>query len=374
MRICLVNNLYGENARGGAETVVKIIADGLKEKGHEVFVLSLNNFVPLNLCRYENLARHRMFFRLIWHVIDVFNLHSFFAIWKILKKHKPDIVWTHNLMGLGFTIPLAIRSLGIKHIHTLHDVQLSVPSGLIIKGRERPVFGQKAYEIICRVLFGNPDIVISPSKWLLDFYIAKGFFPESKKIVALNPMGHSEPQRGISPHDMRSFTAIQDDGMFNILFLGQIEDHKGIVFAASALKKSSLNFIFHIVGDGGKLEEVKELSEGDVRFIIYGRKKGAELKEIWKKINLIIVPSLCYENSPTVIFESLSRGVPVIASNIGGIPEILPPEFLFEAGDEAGFMQKIKWFSENRENIEVKIPTGSLSISDFIDTILEEIK
>jgi glycosyltransferase involved in cell wall biosynthesis len=391
-KICLINNLYVENARGGAETVVKTIADGLKEKGHEVFVISLGlakgtfdstvkgalcqRFVlkPLNICRYEYLSKHGMFFRLIWHIFDVFNLRGFFAIRKILKKEKPDIVWTHNLMGLGFLIPLAIKSLGINHIHTLHDVQLSVPSGLIIKnvGDEyiRPArWPYSWYEKICRALFGSPAVVISPSKWLLDFYVEKGFFPKSKKMIASNPVSHSELQRGMPPQGMRSFTAVQDDGVFNILFLGQIENHKGVIFAANALKKSSLNFIFHIVGNGEKLEEIKKITEGDVRFIIYGRKTGSDVEEIWRKIILTIVPSLCYENSPTVIFESLLRNIPVLASDIGGIPEIVPREFLFETGDENSFMEKIKWFLENREKLP-EIKFTEINVGDYVDKIL----
>jgi glycosyltransferase involved in cell wall biosynthesis len=130
-----------------------------------------------------------------------------------------------------------------------------------------------------------------------------------------------------------------------------------------------LNFIFHIVGNGEKLEEIKKITEGDVRFIIYGRKTGSDVEEIWRKIILTIVPSLCYENSPTVIFESLLRNIPVLASDIGGIPEIVPREFLFETGDENSFMEKIKWFLENREKLP-EIKFTEINVGDYVDKIL----
>ena len=83
-----------------------------------------------------------------------------------------------------------IKKSGIKHIHTLHDVQLSTPSGLIIYSKENSleqrIFLRKWYETLCRWLFGSPDIVISPSKWLLDFYTEKGFFEKSKKDLDIN--------------------------------------------------------------------------------------------------------------------------------------------------------------------------------------------
>ena len=99
---------------------------------------------------------------------------------KILREEKSDLVLTHNLMGIGFLIPRTIRKLKIKNIHTLHDVQLAVPRGLIICGQEKnweqKTFFRKFYELLCRRLFNSPDVVVSPSKWLLDFYDTKRIF------------------------------------------------------------------------------------------------------------------------------------------------------------------------------------------------------
>jgi glycosyltransferase involved in cell wall biosynthesis len=213
MKICLISNLYPPITRGGAEKIAQTAADGLKKAGHEVFVIStkpwggrkslkpttsdeggikIYRFYPLNIFYYLNDYKHHALWRMKWHFLDMFNLQSARVVKNILKKEKPELVMTHNLKGIGFLIPRAINKLGIKHIHTLHDVQLAVPSGLIIKGREnnwqQKIFLRKWYEAICRRLFGSPDVVVSPSKWLLEFYIKKGFFKNSKKIVLPNPV------------------------------------------------------------------------------------------------------------------------------------------------------------------------------------------
>jgi 5-oxoprolinase (ATP-hydrolysing) len=69
----------------------------------------------------------------------------------------------------------AIKSLKIRHIHTLHDIQLASPSGLMIKGEENSwqqnSFPVKLYTFICRKLFNQIDYVISPSKLLLIYYL-----------------------------------------------------------------------------------------------------------------------------------------------------------------------------------------------------------
>lgn len=223
MKICLISNLYPPISRGGAEKVAERVARGLRDTGphtkdfgvgagHEVFVISTKpwdgrkslkpvaaeesgikvyRFYPLNIFYYLNDYKHNALWRMKWHFWDMFNCHSRRVVKKILKQEKPDIVMTHNLMGIGFLIPGAIRGLGIKHVHTLHDVQLAVPSGLIIKGEEnnweqRTVF-RKIYEIACRRLFNSPDVVVSPQNGFWIFIRPKDFSKNQKKLSCQTP-------------------------------------------------------------------------------------------------------------------------------------------------------------------------------------------
>ena len=70
--------------------------------------------------------------------------------------------------------------------------------------------------------------------------------------------------------------------------------------------------------------------------------------------NLLIVPSLCYENSPVVIFEAMGQGLPVLASNIGGIPEIIKKNggFLFEPGNEKELITKLQEIKNSPQLLE----------------------
>ena len=70
-----------------------------------------------------------------------------------------------------------------------------------------------------------------------------------------------------------------------------------------------------------------------------GYRIGRELDDLILKSSFIIVPSECYENNPMTIIEAYSFGIPVIGSNLGGIPEVLHDNktgFLFESrnGDD----------------------------------------
>lgn len=157
MRICLINNLYPPHAKGGAERVVNEEAKALKALGHDVCVITavplpsngdasvsltdengvrVYRFHPLNLFFYGELSRYGNLIRSLWHLWDLVNPFTTRTVRDILKRERPDVVHTHNLKGIGFGVVSAIRRLRLRHVHTFHDVQLAVPSGLIIKGQE----------------------------------------------------------------------------------------------------------------------------------------------------------------------------------------------------------------------------------------------
>ena len=393
MKICLISNLYSPYNRGGAEQVVKNTVDGLLEKGHEVVVitarprqsgvwglsetphLKIYAFFPFNFFFYGNDFAHPSWLRFFWHILDTFNLHSYFVVRRILQQEKPDVVHTHNLKGLGFLIPLAIKKLNLFHVHTLHDVQLVEPSGIIITTQKKSFFYEifrQAYEKICRVLFGSPQVVISPSKFLLEFYEKRNFFPHSRKLVVPNPV---ISKTGI-------FSSRPPRQPFTFLYLGQIEEHKGVLFLIDAFKLFSSSFPqvnLLAVGAGSKLEEARKLAGGQEQIIIKGRVDRGDLSQIFSSADLTIVPSLCYENSPTVIFESFAHGVPVLASSIEGVAELIKDGengLTFLAGNKESLISKLSWAVQNPEQIQQMRPAALNSIQgrglgEYLDKLLK---
>lgn len=361
MKICIISGLYHPYAQGGAEAVAVEAAAEFKKSGHEVFVITARpfaglsslmpelaeengikvyRFFPLHIFFYGNIGKHNFWARLFWHLKDIWNIHAFLGVSKILKKIHPDVVLTHNIKGFGLILPSTLISvrrehdLAYKWIHTLHDVQLVAPSGLLRLGEENK-WSHKIYSILTRALFCSPNVVVSPSKWLLDFYSERGFFAKSEKKVVQNPA------QGFVFYASRS---IQNNG-FRFLYLGQLEEHKGILFLIDAFKKflkddnSTLNakrYTLTVVGGGSLLEEVKRQATGTPEIKVLGPAPHGEIEKLFRNHDATIVPSLVYENAPSVISESLSYGAPVLASRIGGIPEMVEEGvngWLFEPGN-----------------------------------------
>ncbi len=376
MKICLIHSLFRPYQRGGAEVVVDIIVDELVKMGHQVVLITLGRtnqihqehnltiyrLNPKNVFSFLDIDKRPIWLRIFWHPLDVFNLSSYFRVKKILLSEKPQVVMTHNLKGVGYLIPKAIRKLKIKHLHTIHDVQLSRPSGLILFGQEKPfLIIDKIYEKIVRYLMGSPEVVISPSRWLMGYYQARGFFYESKKIIMPNPVVFKKVDKNLGK-------AKEVDKVM-LLFVGQIERFKGILFLIDALKKITKdNWHLKIIGSGGSGDQVKKIIASDSRFEMIGRVPQEELTEHYRTADLTIVPSLCYENSPKVIDESLIANVPVIAADIGGVSEIVKDDyngFTFAPGNEKNLIEVLEYFLAHPEKIEELKKNCFISVRNF---------
>ncbi|MBU0722199.1 glycosyltransferase [Patescibacteria group bacterium] len=376
MKICLINNLYKPFNRGGAEKVSETIVTGLQNAGNEVVVITTKPYGKNTKYKiyylnslYYNLNKLPKFFRLFWHIWNMFNFVSYFKIKKILQKEKCDAVITNNLMGVGYLTTRAIKKLKIKHIHIVHDIQLIHPSGIMYYGEEKIInnYFARIYIRLCNFLFDSPDIVAFPSKWLMDMYLEKTFFIKSKRIILPGPVK-------IAPLAMVS----KPVGVFKFLFLGQIEKHKGIFLLINAFKKILKKYSdseLIIAGNGSRLEQIK--IESNIKNIkILGQQNQEQVNDLLQTCDCLVVPALCYENCPAVILEAFSFGLPVLAADLGGISELLSDKagILFKPSNQVDLADKMDWAIENRKNLSALAEAGQRKVFTFqIENYIKEL-
>ena len=352
MKICLINNLYKPFSRGGADRVLEITRDGLRERGFDVFVISTKpyfskhinnkNYYLKSFFHYLNKIPKPV--RLFYHLADFLSIKKYFQIKKILKKEKPNLIISHNFKGLGLLIFKAIKNSKIKHVHVLHDIQLIHPSGLIIVGKEDMLenFFAKIYYSVVSKIINSPNLIISPSRWLMREHEKRGFFKNSKKVIIPNPVF------------IENNFALKNkkNNAINFLYVGELEAHKGVIFLLDVFKKLSenKNIKLSIIGKGSEYDKIQGLK--NEKITVLGRKTGEQVKTAMQNADCLIVPSLCYENSPTVIYEAASLGLPVLASRIGGITELIHSlgGILFEAGNEKDLFKKINYILKNSDS------------------------
>ena len=365
MKICFISNLYPPSIIGGAEISVKRVADGLVKRGHEVFVITTttngNTFIeevggvkvyrinPLNIYAMYHHQGQPEILKPIWHGIDLWNPHFYVVVKNILKKEMPDVVHINNFKGLSLSVFSAAKRLNLPLIFTAHDYSLVCPRANLLNGSGEictvPPRLCKVYVKIQKYLVDNkPDVVTAPSQFVIDKLKEAGLF-EGVKTMKL-PLGI----------ELSDEKAEKDYDIIDILYVGGLSRHKGVHILLNAFKELEFeNIKLHISGKGKDEDEFKKIAGSDKRIIFHGFVPDEELMQLYQKANFSVVPSIWYDNSPMVIYESLMNGTPVIGSRIGGIPELIEDGyngFLFEAGDEDELRSKLESLIENTSDLK----------------------
>lgn len=233
---------------------------------------------------------------------DIIHFHwihfNFFSFWDILKIRKPIIwtlhdAWVVNRFGhLEDKTSKRFSSL----VSNLHNMKLSSL--------------QKAnIEFVC------------PSKWLFEKLKATGVFPEGKIHQIYNPI------------DVDFW--VNDNYLANQVFHRHRADEIRILFVSNE-KIENVNKGFQMLEEISKLAKIwntsiifevvcpinAPLKLNDHSFIFHGRKNKTELRDLYRRVDMLILPSII-ENLPTVLIEALSTSCPVIAYNSGGVSEIV---------------------------------------------------
>jgi len=346
MKICLISNLYPPYVIGGAEIIVENVAKKLINEGSNVFVITTSpdkkhvkekdgikvyRINPLNLYSVYSHQEKSALAKPLWHLVDIWNPDSYFAVKKILKNEKPDIVHIHNFKGLSISVFRAAKDLKIPVVFTAHDCSLICPRANLLKGNNEACIDPKKlcsyYTNLNKNFIDNTvDWFIAPSNFLIDKLKSFGFFKNVKTTKI--PLGV----------EMGSKKSEKTYDIVDISYMGNLNKNKGVHILIKAFKKLKNREIrLNIYGKGIDEEEFKKIADNDSRIIFHGFVSGEKLLNSYMQANIVVLPSICYDNSPMMIYESLMNGTPVIGSKIGGIPELIEEGrngFLFDPGNE----------------------------------------
>jgi glycosyltransferase involved in cell wall biosynthesis len=158
--------------------------------------------------------------------------------------------------------------------------------------------------------------------------------------------------------DIEKFTPIkkEDKKIIEFLFVGRIVPIKNIPFLIKGFIEAyqeNKNIVLNIVGEGDKneVEKVKNLSKelSNIKFL--GKKTGDELIKMYQKSDIFVLTSN-YDNYPNVVFEAMASGLPVVATNVGGISsQVINKKtgYLVELNNIKELKNRILELSSNKE-------------------------
>lgn len=280
-----------------------------------------------------------------------------------LEEIDPDIVHFGHLSHLSTNLLRIAKEHNLPVIYTLHDFWLKCYRGQLVKPDLRICEGPsdencldcvrttfkdkwdiedlKMYRKHMDEVVEHIDRLLSPSKFLLEFYASNGV--DRGKLI------HSRYgfNKGIINKKERKYSMGSE---ISFGFMGRVIPVKGIKLlleAFSELDKGELHIFGSLGGHKPFLE--KHIHE---RVVLEGPFDNWEINEVLEKIDVLVVPSLWYENSPLVIQEAFLAGIPVITSDIGGMAELVKNKvdgFTFKVGNKDSLKNVMKNIIDNPE-------------------------
>lgn len=332
--ILFINTFYNPDIRGGAEIICQEQAENLKKLGYNVSVLTtadkgtdttvekINNIKVYkvgikNIYWPSNKNKPSTLYRSIWHIMDIYNIPMRKYVEKIVKLEKPDIAICHNLSGFSISVWDALKKHNISIIQVLHDQYLKCPKCVGVKNNSicyKQCTSCKLMRLIHPKKSNNVDAVIGVSKFVLNCFTDLEYFKQSKKYVIHNA-------RDI-PNTIKVKEWEKNEPL-HLGYIGTLSKVKGIEWLIKSFMSLDINATLTIAGKGESIDfenHLKKLAQNDKRIFFTGYTKPCEH---YKNIHVSIVPSLCSDSFPGSAYESCANNIPVIATNYGGIPEII---------------------------------------------------
>lgn len=350
LKIISVHNRY--LMAGGEDQVFESEARLLRDHGHEVTQVEEQNAYPDSVSKKLAMAVECVWSR-SWN-------RKFRAL---LQETRPDVVHVHNLFPkISPSIYYACRREGVPVVQTIHNYRLLCAGAELYRdGKiceeclDHGVLRGVRYGCYQGSRLGTAALTVMVEghrrarTWSdkVDCYIALTEFSRRKLIAGGLPADRIR----VKPNFVLPDPGVKNSPGEYAIFVGRMVQSKGVPRMLEAWQELS-SLPLHVVGDGPCREQIEAGHEaGRLRSVVYrGRLPRTETLQAIKKARFLIFPSEWYEGFPVTIAEAFACGVPVVASRLGAMQEIIADGATglhFEAGNIQDLGQKVQWAWEH---------------------------
>jgi glycosyltransferase involved in cell wall biosynthesis len=383
LKVLMINKFH--YLRGGTERYCFDMTKLLQSRGHKVIPFSMkhernckseyaNYFVEeMSFERSANLRRPLNSLKAA--IGAVFSLEARQKVDLLIRVEKPDIAYLHNIhYQLSLSILTTLKKHRVPVIWRLHDYALICPNWLLYTRNalcESCIGGHYHHAVLRRCLKSSvaaslvgccaayleqclrltrfADLLVAPSNFLREKMLQGGFdnqklltIPNFVELDAFQQYRHQPPSFGR-----------QEDDRIGVLYFGRLSKEKGLITLISAVARTP-SARATIVGEGLERQDLESIAHraapGRIEFT--GYQPPEELLRILGSSKIVVVPSEWHENCPYAILESFAAGKPVIASNIGGIPELIQhgkDGLLFQPGNAGQLADWIRFLMDDSD-------------------------
>ncbi len=359
MRILIGHNHY--KTPGGEDAVVTAEYSLLKDSGEDVFLYKRSN---VELDSHSIASKFKNVRQLGWSSETYRDLKT------MIRRFQPDVVHFHNIFYVITPAAyFACRDEGVPVVQSQHNFRLVCSNGLLYRQNKvcEDCLNKSLWQGVYHGCYGNSRVLTAFIAGMLmdhwkkgtwqdrvDMYITASQFGRQKLIkagidgakIAVKP-NFVYPDPGVSEKSQRKGYA---------LYIGRLNAEKGVNVLLEGWR-SVPDFPLRIIGDGPLSDSLKDYARrhnmANVEFRGYVSQE--EHDRSMREANFLIVPSVCYENFPRVVAEAFAYGVPVLASRLGSLEEIVEDKgngMLFEAGSPSDLAQKAHWLIGHGNELE----------------------
>jgi len=352
MRVLIGHNHY--KIPGGEDAVFKAEHTLLQEMGEDVTLYTRHN---KEIDEGHFLQKINMLRELSW------SKRSYREVRSLIKKFKPHIAHFHNIFFLLTpSVYAACKDEGVPVVQSQHNFRLFCSNGLFYRDHNvcEDCLNKSLWQGVFHRCFRQSTLLTAAiatmlmkhwkkGTWtnMVDTYVTATQFSRQKLIAG----GIPDDKIVVKPHfQPKSVTMAEDRGY--ALYVGRLSEEKGVDVLIKAWSLG-VGTPLKIIGQGPLDQTLRKMSRDDnldqIEFL--GFVKDEEFNKYLQGAKFLIIPSRCYENFPRIVAEAFAYGVPIIASRLGSLGEIIDEGkngLLFHAGDATDLRNKVKQLVEQR--------------------------
>ncbi len=354
MRVLKVHNYYRQ--AGGEDVVAAIERALLMDHGHEVRLWSVSNDAIKGVWRN---------FQVAWQA--PYSPGAKARLTCVIAAFGPDVVHVHNFFPiLTPSIYDACNDAGVPVVQTLHNYRLICPQAMLLRNGkpcDKCVSGSPYHAVLYGCYRGSRLVSLVPARMVsanrrrgtwrdkVSSYIALTRFAKEKLVQGGLPADKIavKPNFVADPAAKREPDAVRREGA---LFVGRLSAEKGIATLLQAWRDMAVPL--RIIGDGPSAGSVERCDNAAVEAL--GRKTQPEVIKEMRRAAFLIMPSQWYEAFPVVIVEAFATALPIIASRLGAMSELIDDGVTglhFTARDAADLAVKVRWAVEHPDEMRV---------------------
>ena len=337
LKFLMTTTFYPPYHVGGACIHVKWLAEELAKQGHEVHVMfSLDAYeikrgrvpevdIEPGMVHLHPLRSPRGRLEILLTYLRGRSAYFAREFEKLLGEISPDVVHHHNISLLGYDL---LRKRGqYLNIYTAHDYWLVCQRNDLLRNGQlcaterscticalrsrRPPQFWRRWDALARAI-RDVDLAIAPSS-----YVGRTLSEKTGLPFVTIPNFVPPPPRDILPSGFSDY----------FLYAGRLERDKGVMELVELFKDhwGEICARLLVAGTGsldGRLRAYVKRNDLEDVVRLLGWCDQSSLYPLYRDAHALVMPSIWPENAPLVALEALSVGTPVVASNMGGLPEI----------------------------------------------------